>query len=50
MALLRAGGPADQELARQAAGLSTGQTATQSHAETAAAFALLESGLAGFSS
>src|ERR1700761_9250537 len=33
-------------LVRQAAGLTTGQTAAQSYAEAAAAFALLESGLA----
>jgi hypothetical protein len=32
-------------LVRQAAGLSADQTATQSHAETTAAFELLESGL-----
>jgi AcrR family transcriptional regulator len=36
-------------LIRQAAGLTTEQTAAQSYAETAAAFALLESGLSGFS-
>jgi AcrR family transcriptional regulator len=82
MALLQAGWPADEELARlaasitvprvradvaagqvaatlralttanllrQAAGLTTEQTAAQSYAETAAAFALLESGLSAFS-
>ena len=36
-------------LIRQAAGLTTEQTAAQSYAEAAAAFALLESGLSGFS-
>ena len=35
-------------LIRQVAGLTAEQTAAQSYAETAAAFALLESGLAGF--
>jgi AcrR family transcriptional regulator len=82
MALLQAGWPADEELARlaasitvprvradvaagqvaaalraltsanlirQAAGLTTQQTAAQSYAETAAAFALLESGLSALS-
>jgi AcrR family transcriptional regulator len=82
MALLQAGWPADEELARlaasitvprvradvaagqvaatlralttanlirQAAGLTTEQTAAQSYAETAAAFALLESGLSALS-
>jgi AcrR family transcriptional regulator len=82
MALLQAGWPADEELARlaasitvprvradvaagqvaatlralttanllrQAAGMTTEQTAAQSYAETAAAFALLESGLSAFS-
>ena len=82
MALLQAGWPADEELARlaasitvprvradvaagqvaatlralttanllrQAAGLTTEQTAAQSYAETEAAFALLESGLSAFS-
>ena len=37
-------------LVRQAAGLTTDQTADQSYAEAAAAFALLESGLAAFGS
>src|ERR1700742_2375696 len=37
-------------LIRQAAGLTTEQTAAQSYAEAAAAFALLESGLSAFSS
>jgi hypothetical protein len=37
-------------LVRQAAGLTTGQTADQSYAEAAAAFALLESGLAAYGS
>ena len=37
-------------LVRQAAGLTTGQTAEQSYAEAAAAFALLESGLAAYGS
>ncbi|HEX3750276.1 MAG TPA: TetR/AcrR family transcriptional regulator [Streptosporangiaceae bacterium] len=36
-------------LIRQVAGLTTEQTAAQSYTETAAAFALLESGLSGFS-
>ena len=36
-------------LIRQAAGLTTEQTAAQSYAETAAAFALLESGLSALS-
>jgi AcrR family transcriptional regulator len=36
-------------LIRQVAGLTTEQTAAQSYAEAAAAFALLESGLSGFS-
>ena len=35
-------------LVRQAAGLTTDQTAEQSYAEAAAAFALLESGLAAY--
>ena len=37
-------------LVRQAAGLTTSQTAEQSYAEAAAAFALLESGLAAYGS
>lgn len=36
-------------LIRQVAGLTAEQTAAQSYAETAAAFALLESGLSEFS-
>ena len=40
---------ATANLIRQAAGLTTEQTAAQSYAEAAAAFALLESGLSGFS-
>jgi hypothetical protein len=37
-------------LIRQVAGMATEQTAAQSYAETAAAFALLESGLSALSS
>ena len=36
-------------LIRQVAGMTTEQTAAQSYAEAAAAFALLESGLSAFS-
>lgn len=39
---------ANANLVRQAAGLTTDQTADRSYREAAAAFALLESGLAGY--